>query len=627
MTIDLVTATRLVGPGMARTALAQNKDTSQTDDSVFQESLRLMRQILKLVCVSAIEDLTATTSRHTPAPLSVRVEDVDVPTSYYDLAADLVKRQLGPNLDVVGQTWWQWRKPGSELVRAQWVEMKVDYEERVRKGDSGKKVIFYLHGGAYYLGGVGHDLQIQRHARKQPEHVVLAGDSAGGALSLALLLIIRDQRLPMPAGASLISPWVDLTHSFPSITEPAPFDYVPSHGFHSKPSLAWPPPTPEERRVLGIKENPLLPPDLVVDVDGKPHTVTEQVNMYAPNSQLTYPLVSPIYAATLGGLCPCQVIVGGGELLRDEQLYLAHKMADPTKFPLSNGIVTLNNENPAEIDKFPPTDVELLVFDDGPHAAPTLGHIDIAKHQYRAISRFAAWALASAQGAAVEIEDYRDNHTPPSRTASDNTTSATQLRGQQDIDTQQIDTSFDSSNFEELFSGNSCEASQAKLYKGVCAGDPLPPFEDHMIRYRVDRQGRLYSLEPPHDISALQMPLEELGLVKGEALKGWMRFREHLDSKFASDKRKVFQKRLAQARKGYIPVPNGEIPPPSALVGRRVVGDSKMDESSGVGNRILNRLYWRMEKGGVAADGRKDTMETCNEDRASSIVRPDLMGK
>jgi len=34
---------------------------------------------------------------------------------------------------------------------------------------------------------------------------------------LSLLVILRDQGLPMPAGAVLISPWVDLCHSFPSI--------------------------------------------------------------------------------------------------------------------------------------------------------------------------------------------------------------------------------------------------------------------------------------------------------------------------------------------------------------------------------------------------------------------------
>lgn len=46
---------------------------------------------------------------------------------------------------------------------------------------------------------------------------MFAGDSAGGGLSITVLTILRDMGLPLPAGAVLISPWVDLTHSFPSI--------------------------------------------------------------------------------------------------------------------------------------------------------------------------------------------------------------------------------------------------------------------------------------------------------------------------------------------------------------------------------------------------------------------------
>lgn len=454
----------------------------------------------------------------------------------------------------------------------------------------------------------------------------------------------------MPAGASLISPWVDLTHSFPSITEKAPFDYVPSHGFHAKPSLAWPPPTTEERRALGIKENPLMPPDYVVEVDGEPFTLTDQVNMYAPNLQLTYPLVSPVHAATLGGLCPCQVVVGGGELLRDEQIYLAHKMADPTKYPLSSEIVALNKERPADVDKFPPTDVELLIFDDGPHAAPTLGHIDIAKHQYRAVSQFAAWALARAQGVAVEIEDYRGTRTPSSRAGSGLTTATSSIQDEIHVGVLPVGNLSKVRQHPSVAAALSSDfntISKEERYVGLNCGDTLPPFEDHMVRYRVDRRGKLYSLEPPSQIGALQMPIDDIGRVKGEALKGWIRFREELDAKFAAEKRKgkfnfmrdsiwilmlntiltscptVFQKRQNQARKGYIPVPNGEIPPPSALVGRRVVGDAVLDKSNVSSNGILNRLFRRMEKGGIASDGRKDTMEVCEENRASRIVQPD----
>lgn len=55
------------------------------------------------------------------------------------------------------------------------------------------------------------------HQPVKPAHIVVAGDSAGGGLTLALLQVLRDTGLPLPAGGILISPWCDLTHSFPSV--------------------------------------------------------------------------------------------------------------------------------------------------------------------------------------------------------------------------------------------------------------------------------------------------------------------------------------------------------------------------------------------------------------------------
>jgi hypothetical protein len=44
-----------------------------------------------------------------------------------------------------------------------------------------------------------------------PQSIVLAGDSAGGGLCLAALVAIRDTAgAPLPAGAVLLSPWVNL---------------------------------------------------------------------------------------------------------------------------------------------------------------------------------------------------------------------------------------------------------------------------------------------------------------------------------------------------------------------------------------------------------------------------------
>ncbi|MGC5016400.1 alpha/beta hydrolase [Streptosporangium sp. DT93] len=45
----------------------------------------------------------------------------------------------------------------------------------------------------------------------RPADVVLAGDSAGGHLTLVTLLALRDRGLPVPAAAVCLSPWADLT--------------------------------------------------------------------------------------------------------------------------------------------------------------------------------------------------------------------------------------------------------------------------------------------------------------------------------------------------------------------------------------------------------------------------------
>ena len=45
----------------------------------------------------------------------------------------------------------------------------------------------------------------------RPDMVVLAGDSAGGGLALALSMYLRDHGMPLPGGLILMSPWADLT--------------------------------------------------------------------------------------------------------------------------------------------------------------------------------------------------------------------------------------------------------------------------------------------------------------------------------------------------------------------------------------------------------------------------------
>jgi monoterpene epsilon-lactone hydrolase len=131
--------------------------------------------------------------------------------------------------------------------------------EGVRIGDLGAewivppeaaadRVILYLHGGGYVMGSIAtHRATVARIARAAkaralaieyrlaPEHqfpaavddalaaykwllaqrykpgkIVIAGDSAGGGLTLATLLAIRDAKAPMAAAGVAISPWADL---------------------------------------------------------------------------------------------------------------------------------------------------------------------------------------------------------------------------------------------------------------------------------------------------------------------------------------------------------------------------------------------------------------------------------
>ncbi|KAK9449705.1 Alpha/Beta hydrolase protein [Limtongia smithiae] len=77
--------------------------------------------------------------------------------------------------------------------------------------------------------------------------IFFAGDSAGGSIVLAALEVIlyaEKKAIPVPAGAIVISPLVDLSRAMPSESSKAiaKFDYVPPGNYYPniKPSKAWP---------------------------------------------------------------------------------------------------------------------------------------------------------------------------------------------------------------------------------------------------------------------------------------------------------------------------------------------------------------------------------------------------
>jgi acetyl esterase/lipase len=91
-----------------------------------------------------------------------------IPDEHIAGSAQAIQEQLGHHgiEKVGGKTWWQWRRPGSEL-KAEWIEMRADYQERKRTKNQGTRVMLYVHGGAYFFGSVDeHRYQMQRHARK-----------------------------------------------------------------------------------------------------------------------------------------------------------------------------------------------------------------------------------------------------------------------------------------------------------------------------------------------------------------------------------------------------------------------------------------------------------------------------
>jgi acetyl esterase/lipase len=58
----------------------------------------------------------------------------------------------------------------------------------------------------------------------EAEEIVVAGDSAGGGLVIAMMLAIRDANLPLPAAGICLSPWNDLTGTAKSLETNASVD-------------------------------------------------------------------------------------------------------------------------------------------------------------------------------------------------------------------------------------------------------------------------------------------------------------------------------------------------------------------------------------------------------------------
>jgi monoterpene epsilon-lactone hydrolase len=73
----------------------------------------------------------------------------------------------------------------------------------------------------------------------EPSRIVIAGDSAGGGLALALAAQVRDREIPAPAALGLICPWLDLTRDVSGPRAVAPREPILSPGLTSSWAMAY----------------------------------------------------------------------------------------------------------------------------------------------------------------------------------------------------------------------------------------------------------------------------------------------------------------------------------------------------------------------------------------------------
>ncbi|GAA5912516.1 uncharacterized protein JCM6883_005928 [Sporobolomyces salmoneus] len=601
-----------------------------SSELIYYEGLQIVRKFLEYASTHGVSDLQAFTAAHVPTPSWVYKMVVTIPDYNIDRAAELLRTalEMDPRTTelVGGRKWWTMR--GRDLT-GEWIEMKKD---RVKRGASPpERVLLYLHGGAHFFSSLEtHRYQIQRHARKldalafapsqrlapqypfpcalhdalasylflidppagsdhsaiHPSKIIISGDSAGGGLALSLLVLLRDLGLPQPAGATLISPWVDLSHSFPSVNGNDEGDYIPSRGFIYRPDLVWPPPPSKE---CGLEQV------LLGEEGGEIVQLYEQVQMYCPNNMLDHPLVSPVNQGSLGGLCPLYIAAGSDELLRDEITYIAHKAANPSAYPPSSDVLEKFPTQKLHLEaEYPPTLVQYQLFEGGCHVATTLSVASIAKYIYRGAANAGLFFLTAAKakkdrevGSASNSSHHHHRHslkkhlhhdTPPQFHASpvEHEQARTETEGQvttsavndeaivapalTSIDLKLANTKLhpdfereesDDGDTASSASHSSDEDDQEREREVQEGGGPvlanyldevikvtgrLPPFDsNHMIRQRVSNKGKTRPLEPASELPGCRMNPEHIGKVHAGPVRKWLNKRKEWDVKYEKD--------------------------------------------------------------------------------------------
>ena len=302
-------------------------------------AFNVIRAILRSTHSLTIEDFQRISGAEVKVHPNALIISVTISEQTADENIDIVKqaiRQLGDMTDLPPFD-------SSELL-AEWIAPNVNSidnkratYEHVRNACTSSKVILYFQGGAYIVNSKGHRPMLRRiskytnsrlisisyrlapqkqfphalldalqaydyllhppsgslHDAVDPSDIYVAGDSAGGGLALALLLTLQTQsKYPLPGGLVLLSPWLDITHSWPSCQKPLATDYlhdVTNSIGRARISPAWP-------------------------------AGATSFSFYSDAP--LHPLVSPVLGQISSNI-PLLFIIGDGEYLRDENIWFA----------------------------------------------------------------------------------------------------------------------------------------------------------------------------------------------------------------------------------------------------------------------------------------------------------------
>lgn len=238
--------------------------------------------------------------------------------------ADSLDTDPPPTLDEMRAGYTTLAEIGTKPSGVTWTEVDVAGIPAIwadAQGGATDRAVLYVHGGGYVIGAAGYYTNFTGHLAKAigcrvlnldyrlaPEHphpaavedsakafqwlrnqgfaadhIAIAGDSAGGGLTITTMLALRDQELGQPAAGVPISPWGDLEGLGASITTNADSDVLVSL-------------------------------DMLHAMSG----------MFIGEGDMKDPLAAPIYA-DFSGLAPLYIQVGGDEILLDDTVRIVAK--------------------------------------------------------------------------------------------------------------------------------------------------------------------------------------------------------------------------------------------------------------------------------------------------------------